>query len=71
MLSALVARCRIQRAQQRNAEIVFIADLAIREIKRRTIQQLLSPERRVPMTAYKDVSDSAVIEGSAVEVRQP
>lgn len=69
MLSALIARWRIQRAQQRNAEIVFIADLAIREIKRRTIQQLLSPERRAPMTAYKDVSGSTVIEGSAVEVK--
>jgi hypothetical protein len=69
MPSALIARWRAQRAQQRNAEMVFAANLAIREIKRRTIQQLLSPERHAPVTAYKD--DSTVIEGSAVEVRQP
>ncbi len=66
MLGAFIERLLDRRAQQRQAEMVLAANLAVREIKRRTVQQLLDADRRAP--APRPVYDD-VIEGTAEEWR--
>jgi hypothetical protein len=66
-MRALIERLRDRRARQRQAEIVLAANLAIREIKRRTIRQLLDTERRAPVTANDEVIDSTAVEVDPVD----
>ena len=65
MLAAFIERWLDRQEQRRQAEVGLAAHLAIREIKRRTVRELLDERRRVvPAPVYEDV-----IEGSAVERR--
>jgi hypothetical protein len=64
MLS-LIEQLRLRRWERRHAEMVLAANLAVREIKRRTIRELLDERRRAPVRVYDDV-----IEGSVVERRR-
>jgi|CZKG01.1.fsa_nt_gi hypothetical protein len=64
MLGAFIERLLDRRAQQRQAEMVLAANLAVREIKRRTVQQLLDADRRAPASrpAHDDVIDGTAEE---------
>jgi hypothetical protein len=66
MLSAFIERLLDRRAQQRQAETVLAANLAVREIKRRTVRQLLDADRRTPAPPP---ARGDVIEGTAEEWR--
>jgi hypothetical protein len=68
---AFIERLRDRRAAQRHTEIVLAANLAIREIKRRTIRQILDTEPRTPVTTHDDVIDSTAIEVDSVEIGRP
>lgn len=59
---AFIERLLDRRAQQRQAEMILAANLAIREIKRRTIRELLDSERRAPVVVHDDVIDSTATE---------
>jgi hypothetical protein len=61
-MRTLIEQLRYRRWQRQHAEMVLAANLAIREIKRRTIRELLDERRRVPTPVYDDV-----IDGSAEE----
>jgi hypothetical protein len=65
---AFIERLRDRRATQRQTEIVLAANLAIREIKRRTIRQILHTERRTPVIAHDNVVDSTAIEVNSLHV---
>lgn len=69
-MRALIERLRDRRARQRHAEIVLAANLAIREIKRRTIRQLVDTERRAPVTAHDDVVDTTAVEIDSVDTER-
>lgn len=58
----LIERLRDRRARRRQAEMIFAANLAVREIKRRTIRELLDNERRAPVVVRDDVIDSTATE---------
>jgi hypothetical protein len=68
---AFIERLRDRRATQRQAEIVLAANLAIREIKRRTIRQILDTERCAPVVAHDEVIDSTAIEVKSVDIERP
>jgi hypothetical protein len=59
---AFIERLLDRGAQQRQAEMVLAANLAIREIKRRTIRELLDERRPVPTPIYDDVIDGTAEE---------
>lgn len=61
-MRALIEQLRYRRWQRQHAEMVLAANLAIREIKRRTIRELLDERRRVPTPVYDDVIDSTAEE---------
>jgi hypothetical protein len=65
---AFIERLRNRRATQRQAEIVLAANVAIREIKRRTIRQILDNGRRTPVAAHDDAIDSTAIEIDSVDI---
>jgi hypothetical protein len=60
---AVIEQWRYRRWQRQHAETVLAANLAVREIKRRTIWELLDAERRAPVIVHDDV-----IEGTAEEL---
>ncbi|HEX5852168.1 MAG TPA: hypothetical protein VFY36_03645 [Solirubrobacteraceae bacterium] len=66
MLGAFIERWLDREAQRRQAEVVLAANLAIREIKRRAIRQLLDADRQAPS---RRPAHGDVIEGSVVERR--
>jgi predicted nucleic acid-binding OB-fold protein len=61
-MRVLIEQVRFRRWRRRNAELRLAANLAVHEIKRRTIRELLEERRRVPTPAYDDV-----FEGTAEE----
>jgi len=61
---AFIERLLDRRAQQRQAEVVLAAHLAIREIKRRAIRQLLDADRQAPA---RPPARGDVIEGTVEE----
>jgi hypothetical protein len=61
-MRALIEQVRYRRWQRRNAELILAANLAVREIKRRTIRELFEERRRVPTPAFDDVVEGSVEE---------
>lgn len=61
---AFIERLLDRRAQQRQGEVVLAAHLAIREIKRRAIRELLGADRQAPPSppTRGDVIDGTVEE---------
>jgi hypothetical protein len=57
MLS-FIEQMRYRRWERRHAEMVLAANLAVREIKRRTVRELLDERRRVPAPVYDSVIES-------------
>ncbi|MGE5700832.1 MAG: hypothetical protein ACM3VU_00285 [Arthrospira platensis] len=61
-MRVLIEQLRDRRARRQQAEVIFAANFAIREIKRRTIRQLLDSERRASVANHDQVIDSTVEE---------
>jgi hypothetical protein len=57
-----IEQLRYRRWQRRHAEMVLAANLAVREIKRRTVRELLDTDRRAPAPGHSDVIDGTVEE---------
>lgn len=68
-MRTFIEQVRFRRWQRRHAEMVLAANLAIREIKRRTIRELLDSERRAPVVVHNDVIDSTATEITASDLR--
>jgi hypothetical protein len=68
-MRTFIEQVRFRRWQRRHAEMVLAANLAIREIKRRTIRELLDSERRAPVVVHDDVIDSTATEMTASDRR--
>jgi hypothetical protein len=67
---AFIERLRDRRAMQRQAEIVLAANLAIKEIKRRTIQEILNTGCQSPIVVRENVIDSTAIVVDSVEIER-
>jgi hypothetical protein len=67
---AFIERLRDRRAMQRQAEIVLAANLAIKEIKRRTIQEILDTGRQSPIVTRENVIDSTAIVVDSVDIER-
>jgi len=61
-MRTFIEQMRFRRWRRRHAEMALAANLAIREIKRRTIRELLDSERRAPVVVHDDVIDSTATE---------
>jgi hypothetical protein len=64
-----IEQLRYRRWQRQHAEMVLAANLAIREIKRRTIRELLDSERHAPLIIRDDVIDSTATEITTYDPR--
>lgn len=67
---AFIERLRDRRAMHRQAEIVLAANLAIKEIKRRTIQEILDTGRQSPIVVRENVIDSTAIVVDSMEIER-
>jgi hypothetical protein len=61
-MRSLIEQLRYRRWQRQHAEMVLAANLAVREIKRRTIGELLDERGRAPAPVYDDVIESTAVE---------
>jgi hypothetical protein len=61
MLS-FIGQLRLRRWERRHTEMVLAANLAVREIKRRTIRELLDDSRRTPRPPFDDVVEGSIVE---------
>ena len=71
MTFPLIERHRVRRAYVRQVETVLAADLAIREIKRVAIRQILDAQCRARLLPHADAIDGGTAESHTVEVKRP
>lgn len=71
MTFACIERHRARRAYLRQVETVLAADLAIREIKRVAIRQILDAQRRARLLPQADAIDGRATTSHTVEVKRP
>ena len=70
MTFAFIERYRVRRAYLRHVETVLAADLAIREIKRLAIRQILDAQRTTRLLPHADAIDGRSTKSHAVEVKR-
>jgi hypothetical protein len=68
-MRTFIEQVRYRRWQRRHAEMVLAANLAIREIKRHTIRELLDSERCAPVVVHDNIIDSTATEITTSDLR--